>query len=300
MKRKTTNPNLLVKGKKKSTNLIFISAITSLLFTITIIGCQKEIATETPTHNTFLTKDFDNIGVMHNKDLDELYTGLKNLKANNSTILDSTRTQYIDIVKNLLTDQIKSENFSDKEKNIIFSVFSSHSKTLSTVNVSYLSSSPQSHKLYEEYANSLTTNQKQILDELQLILSKNETVLEMTKSIEDLEKSAATRVDEKELFVIYCATSVAKSTSKYWYENLSKWQMLKTKDNIQVNSIKTLKTSSYGWNDLIGDDVAGAVGGAVGAAIVNLVPGPGQIAYGTAIAGGAAANSVTGFVKSLF
>ncbi|CAI8163606.1 MAG: Uncharacterised protein [Bacteroidota bacterium] len=44
--------------------------------------------------------------------------------------------------------------------------------------------------------------------------------------------------------------------------------------------------------DIVKADVGGAVAGAAGAWIVNVVPGAGQVAYGGAIVGGAVAGSV--------
>lgn len=46
-------------------------------------------------------------------------------------------------------------------------------------------------------------------------------------------------------------------------------------------------------------DVAGAVGAAAGAWVVNVLPGPGQIAYGSAIIAGGVGASVAEGVKKL-
>ncbi|PKV48446.1 hypothetical protein ATE84_0445 [Aquimarina sp. MAR_2010_214] len=60
---------------------------------------------------------------------------------------------------------------------------------------------------------------------------------------------------------------------------------------------KSNSKSRKGWLDdlytVVAADAGGAVGGAVGALAVNLIPGLGQVAYGGAIVGGAIGGSAT-------
>jgi hypothetical protein len=122
------------------------------------------------------------------------------------------------------------------------------------------------------------------------------------KAIQDLEFSAKSDLNINELPVILVATSVGKHTMQYWHDNYVKWLvLLNNKSNSHTTGLQTtgLKTASYeddllawNWRNLGLSDVVGAVAGAAGAAYVNLVPAWGQVAYGSAIVGGAVVNSV--------
>jgi hypothetical protein len=275
-----------------------------ILLTAIFIGCSRNEGIEESSQTVIDTKSFDYIGTIHNQELEYVYEQLKEAKKTNKSALSlSSKSNSIDLISKIVTDRIKSQEFSQQEENIALTVLNSHSRVLKAGKVSYTSSKNAS-KIYGEYSSSLTSNQMEVLDDLQKLIGNRKATLNQTlEGIVELEKSASSKLSEKELFVIYCATSVAKATSKYWYANFTKWKMLKSNNMLKTNSFKTSSIEddlAYGWRDVLGDDVAGAVGGALGAAVVNLAPGAGQVAYGTAIAAGAVGNSATGIVKSWF
>ncbi len=68
---------------------------------------------------------------------------------------------------------------------------------------------------------------------------------------------------------------MARYSFKYWAENSKKWSELSAKPT-------TMSTGG----DIAKADVAGAIGGAAGAWAVNVIPGAGQLTYGTAIISG--------------
>jgi len=138
------------------------------------------------------------------------------------------------------------------------------------------------------------------MSKLDNLLNKSENLDVITK-ISSLEDDVAndSELTTKQLTVIYSATQTAKYSLKYWRENLHKWKNLKNKNlsSSSSNALDPVRSDWWedAWNEVkrIGKaDIAGAAGGATSAAVVNLAPGPGQVAYGSAIAGGAAAGSV--------
>ncbi|WP_026712866.1 hypothetical protein [Flavobacterium daejeonense] len=291
--------------KLLSIQFVKVSFLLLILLTAIFFGCSQNEGIEDSSHSVIDTKSFDYIGIQHNQELEYVYAKLKEAKnTNKSALLLSSKSNAIDLISKIVTDRIKSQGFSQEEKNIALSVMDSHSKVLKTGKISYTSSSKNASKIYDEYSSSLTSNQKEVLDDLQKLLGDRKATLNQTlEGIIELEKSASSRLSEKELFVIYCATSVAKATSKYWHTNFTKWKMLKSNKLLNTNTFKTSSVEedlAYGWRDVLGDDVAGAIGGAVGAAVVNIAPGAGQVAYGSAIVAGALGNSATGIVKSMF
>lgn len=84
-------------------------------------------------------------------------------------------------------------------------------------------------------------------------------------------------------------------SATYWTENLDDWENI-----LNDNSSSRIMDSCFSWSEVAGADVAGAVGAAVTTAIVNAVPGGGQVAYGSAIVGGAAGGSAADAVFQLW
>ena len=120
-----------------------------------------------------------------------------------------------------------------------------------------------------------------------------ETIISDIRDLEnEIEQSEIDFTDE-ELVTLFSATQTAKYTCQYWVENLQYWVNLSEDDQNRCAG----EDGADCYNDVVGSiagsDVAGAIGGAAGAWVVNVVPGAGQVAYGSAIIGGAVGTSVT-------
>lgn len=128
------------------------------------------------------------------------------------------------------------------------------------------------------------------LDMLYEILNDQSATIEnKIKNITELEKKISKEeYTKKELILMYSATNVAKKSLEYWSENAKKWLELYPKRH--AGNLKQ-KVNRYDWGDIAGADVAGAIGTAASTWAVNAVPGAGQVAYGSAIVGGAALAS---------
>lgn len=309
-----SHKNLLPITNRPVFSFIKVSFLLLILTTVIFFGCSDNEDREGASNATIDTKYYAELGTMHNQELEYYYTQLKGLDNSAKKTMFQKKSNTLDKVNQIITNRIKSLGLTQNEENIGLAIVNSHSKVLSTGKVSYNLSSKYSHKIYEEYESQITSNQKQVLDELQQIIENhNATLNQMLESITELEMSASSKLNEKELVVIYSVTAVAKASLTYWSNNYTKWKMLKTNNILKTNTLKETapeKEKSYGWGDAAADDIAGGVGGAVaggiggayagaGVAGVGAVPGAVSGAVTGAIAG-AAGNSVQGWVRSWF
>ena len=95
--------------------------------------------------------------------------------------------------------------------------------------------------------------------------------------------------------VILVSTEIGKASIKYWDKNLAEWQQVLTE-----SQNKKLKEGWFSFSEVVGADVAGGAGAAVTTAIINAAPGAGQVAYGSAILGGAAGGSTVSVVEQVW
>ena len=104
--------------------------------------------------------------------------------------------------------------------------------------------------------------------------------------IEKLERdiSSNERLANNDLVLLYAATQTGKYSFEYWSQHMDEWREL-------GNAKGVMKDPGEVAGNIVKADIEGAVGGAVGALAVNVAVGPGQVAYGGAILGGAAGNS---------
>ncbi len=116
----------------------------------------------------------------------------------------------------------------------------------------------------------------------------------------ELEIENDNSLNNDQLIILYSATEIAKYSYTYWSDNWKKWASLNNNGNKIVYGNKIANVGG----DIVIGDVAGGVAGGVGALAVNLIPGPGQVAYGGAIIGGAVTGSayvaVDAFLHWLF
>lgn len=124
-----------------------------------------------------------------------------------------------------------------------------------------------------------------------IIMSDGDEDLNSLKSrITKIEEEAENTLPEKEQALIYIATSISKYTLEYWLNNFEKWYQLLS--STQKSSIKIMKAKqSFSWKSVGKNDVAGGIGGAVGAGVATLFGPIGWAGWGGAIIGGAAGSS---------
>jgi hypothetical protein len=211
----------------------------------------------------YTSKDFNNIGLEHNDILNYAYNQIKEKKANNNKELNLSLQTY---VKN--TKGYNSAELLQSQKNI-------NNAFTNPINV-------DSNLYTNEYSAKINSNVKIYLDKLFTLLdisSKDE----FNKSIYSLELEIEKdqNLKNNDLHILFSATNVAKSSFEYWNTNTVNWQ--------SVNSNVAAKKGA--GKRILKADVAGAVAGAAAAWAANLVPGAGQVAYGSSIAGWAAGCS---------
>nr|WP_320117970.1 hypothetical protein [uncultured Marinifilum sp.] len=108
-----------------------------------------------------------------------------------------------------------------------------------------------------------------------------------------MQELAKEELTEVEAQVIIVSAEIGKASVQYWSVNLDEWT------HVLVGEEKSTKRW-FNFKECVGSDVAGAVGGAVTAAVVNAIPGAGQVGYAGAIVGGAAGASAAEAVSQVW
>jgi hypothetical protein len=238
-------------------------------------ACHQDPAPEIPT---IQAAEFEFIGVEHNKKLQDTF---EFLVANQNSIGHKSPVANKQVLENFLIAQIESNTQYPANMN---SIGVAYTKQL------FASSNQQfarQEARFEDFE--LGERVRIYLEKLNSILSV-ETFgdTRVAQEIGVLEETIALENDlsDRELVLLYAATSVARHSYSYWFENHENWAQLGPNWTAQ----HSYKTGPAG--NIVKADVAGAVAGAVGAWAVNVVVGPGQVAYGGAILGGAVSGSV--------
>lgn len=222
-------------------------------------------------------KDLEFIGVQHNEIVDKTYYALYESKINGQ--------ESQQFVCDFLVDTILNLPDYTEQSNTIGAVYAGQNILVPIVDFETLYTG--------QPAKMLTDREKTYLDLLYNIIKDYNDDHEKTYSeITELEnKISDDNFDKKQLITLFSATNLGKFSLEYWINNEEKWSSL---------SSNPIKSGRRHAEDIAIADAAGAVGGAAGAWIVNIVPALGQAAYGSAIVGTAVAGSVTaGIVKLL-
>lgn len=217
-------------------------------------------------------KDFLWMGELHNKVLDDFY------KNSNEDFKD------LDLLSEYITNQL--------------GIYQKHEGYELTYNYTkeYLSKESYSRP-FTQYikVNINPTIQNYFLEYENIIYSKSLNLQQKINNIINLENEVeASGMPKEWKLVFFTGTSIGKSSISYWYDNYTKWERDSHFSNNKVAN------SSGPILDIIGADIAGGIGAAVVAWIINVVPGWGQIGYGAAIVGGAVGSSVTTAVTHLW
>lgn len=284
---------------------VFKIVIASLIIIggLVFYSCQtdKKNEIEKPNKSSITAKSMEFVGIEHNQLLEESFQFLRKEHRKNSYVartIDNRKQRLEDF----LISRVESNNKYSKESNElavanIKKAFSSESTIVSRVSISNESSIdfPEEIKGY--------------LEDLDKILDQIGSNIDVGKKISNLEKRIEmdNKLTEKNLIILFSATQTAKYSYAYWSKNGDKWKFLSKEGTLRAirrsaDSNSEQGNSNSGWEttkDIVKYDVAGAAGGAAGAAIVNVIPVAGQVAYGSAIVGGAVGASVTEGVKKL-
>lgn len=257
-----------------------------------LYACKRNNLEVTETHKQFKPENFAQIGKDHNAKLDAVYKALVNKlssKGVGSKFTESmTREQALEIGEQTILDDINLQTslpiaIRDSAINLV-------SRTFDGVPLM------ENDKIYTQaLANELSVPAKSILDRLGTLIKGPDSALAVINNdISLLEAEAQTlNLTEYEQLIVYSATNVARYSCAYWVENADLWE--------QLTQANPLSRSFWGWLKSVAvGDVAGGAAGAAGAWATNVVVGPGTVAYGGAIAAGAAGGSVYNAIAYFF
>lgn len=251
-------------------NLLFFLGLT-----FPFQACHQDPAPEIPK---IQAAELEFIGVEHNEKLQDTF---EFLVANQNSMGHKSPIANKQVLENFLIDQIEGNTQYPANMNAIGVAYTQQ----------LFASSKKQIARQEEHFEGLVLGEKEkfYLNKLNSILSV-ETFgdIRVAQEIRVLEESIALENDlsDRELVLLFSATSVARHSYTYWSENHENWAQL----GPDWTSQHSYKTGPAG--NIVKADVAGAVAGAAGAWVVNAVIGPGQVAYGGAILGGAVSGSV--------
>ncbi|TWR28479.1 hypothetical protein FPZ42_04465 [Mucilaginibacter achroorhodeus] len=283
----------------KSSALIVTAALS-----LTWAACQKgSNSGVAPTK--FDQKQFDEIGIVHNRSVDSTYRVLLAMKTNHQ--LNFSKDELVSFVRNGMLNNLKIQGTNPKVIIALNSALSGQSVIIKdnyARKINSISDVQITTYYTDSLAAKLTVNQKQVLDKLLYVMTDNSATFEETKSqINSLETNAKSELSDTELPAILASISVAKYTIVYWHDNYDKWvSLLSSSNKVSTQSIKTNAAEAgpgFSWRNVGAADVGGAATGAVATWWLNIAAGPGQVAYGAAIGSGAASASVGNAVYQL-
>lgn len=238
-------------------------------------ACHQVPSPEIPT---IQAAELEFIGVEHNEKLQDTF---EFLVSNQNSLGKKSPITNKQILETFLIAQIEANTQYPANMNAIGVAYTKQ----------LFASSNRQFARQEEYFEGFELGEKVkfYLGELNSILSvESFGDTRVAQEIRVLEEAIALQneLSDRELILLYSATSVARHSYSYWSENHENWAQL----GPDWTSQHSYKTGPAG--NIVKADVAGAVAGAVGALAVNVIVGPGQVAYAGAIVGGAATGSV--------
>lgn len=240
---------------------------------------------------------YEFIGLNHNIGLDYVYNKLLIDKSNGVDMSINNQDFIITLIKKYtiefaLSKAITNNVDANELEQIIDEVIE-----LRLAN----STSNNANLYYPEQSHLLTDWEKKSLDIMNGLINENDfnTTLENLLYIKqiwtDQDKCSSTKdlISTTRIHNPLVAVEIGINSFTYWtnQENITKWRTLIGNTDTDLFSF---------WGDVGKDDINGGLAGGLVAVGVNLIPGAGQIAYGTAIIGGAAGNSLITIFKSFW
>ncbi|WP_299683538.1 hypothetical protein [uncultured Tenacibaculum sp.] len=275
----------------------------AILFLNVFISCSNESEIN---ENKFTAKDFEFVGIEHNKILEETFKILKEEKSMLKAKKRQNENQFKDVLIRATSNVYKNDKI---KKDFAISGVHNFFKIEEPNSFSKRRNDVDS---FENTISSLSLSEQNYMNQLGEIMKEMDSPdLEKNEIINDIIELEVkigndSNLNNEQLQVLYSATQTSKYSFSYWKENANDWVISLEDHDID----HTISFSSKNrkrpicrcgrpakFIEAVGDvssaDAAGAIGGAVGAAAVNVVIGPGQVAYGSAIVGTAATASAT-------
>lgn len=279
--------------KKTITQTAFL-----IIFSFLFFACRQDESIQKNNATILTDNEIHNLGVEHNNALSSVLTGLKNRKNSQDldeksflTILNVELSSYYKTLYSSKTDMLQSANqYSQTEVSKYLQVTKDRTFLRADTDLTPIESVIAKHKA------TLSNDQISLLIQCDKALESASDDIDGTiNELNRIQNSARKILSKEEAQVILIGAEIGKSSINYWNENFNDWKALIAPTNQQART--ALK---FSWGEVAGADVAGGVGGAVGALAVNLIPGAGQVAYGGAIIGGAAGASAADAVYQVW
>ena len=223
------------------------------------------------------------IGIQHNECLDKIYDALKNIPQTRSGEPAISKTEINNVIKRTTVEYVKNEY--DLTEEYIPLVEKSIDNQLSL-----------NESSFEELFNQLTTEQKKLYGELDLILTDDDSDMEsLQKRIADVKDKAYSELQGEDLDVMLPSISIAENTLYYWQENYTQWI---NKDENQPSEMAV----KFQWKALGKADFNGCIAAVVSGGVSYLLGcGPvGWKAWAAVCLSGAAAGSVENAIDQLW
>lgn len=275
-----------------------IKSVFLILLSFIFSQCGQDENIQTP----ILLSDLDvkNIALTHNDALNQVFLGLKKQKITGELNTKNFET-IVNIVNSELTDFYSSHyvgeiNFQKSADYFSRNEVSKYANNPSGSIYRTKSGLTPIESVIDEYKTYLSSQQIQLLSRCDkaLVNSLEDSDAAITE-LDAIQATAKQNLSQQDAQIIIIGTEIGKASISYWKENFNEWQEL-----IAPTSSQARTTGWFSGGEVVGADVAGGIGGAVGAAVVNVVPGAGQVAYGGAILGGAAGASAADAVMQVW
>lgn len=246
----------------------FLLSLMAIVFMSISINAQER----------FTSSDWEFVGKQHNEQLEDVYNYIKNNPSirKKGIIEDITKYMIDKVNKSSESKGVKEQTVINIEKNAY---------AFGTLKNLYPDAA---------LAKSLSAIEKQYLDDLfSIVIDDKLSASNIQSKVERLESEIDnnTSLNNTQLATLYSATNTAKFSAEYWENNTEKWAILGGNAN---------RATSCCMDGVLGADAGGAVTAALATWAVNAAPGAGQVAYGTAIVGGAASASLGKAVENLW
>lgn len=251
------------------------------------------------------------IGEEHNKILDHVLAGLKkrnlSFEKNKDNIEDVVNEEFRLYYQSTITDPELLEIVTQESEKMFsksFQHFYRNQTNTQNTKSSDEDPKPLLRTLIEDHAKALSINQLRFLNEIDEILQYDITDVESAmRELDYLSLLAALMLNKDEMNVILVAIETAKSSITYWNspQNLDAWERDVAMETEQYEEYHHNPNKNwFSWSQLIGADVAGAVGASIKAAFINAIPVAGPLGYGATITGTAAAASAASAVGQVW
>lgn len=273
------------------TKFLIIGVLFFAILSIFLISCEKS------QKETDITEfsDYELIGIEHNKGLDYVFEYVKQSISKEETQLKSA-TDFLLLVEKGTQEFIKTNELFQNDATREIALKESREPFLyySSRNFSNMKSATLENLYPSDKEDLLTAKQKEILNELNTILSNSLLGIdEIITSLNNLDVKIKSECEVEEIDILLSATSIGRYSFQYWHDNYDKWIS-------EFGPTYNLKsTQAFGWGEVGKNDVAYGIGGGLAGALVGgtatlgvlAVPGWVAGAIGGAI-GGSVGNAI--------